>query len=49
LHATYDQVFGSFKTIVADLTPAEQRCLFHDNAQRDYRITLDGSALSTSS
>jgi predicted TIM-barrel fold metal-dependent hydrolase len=49
LHATYDQVFGSFKTIVADLTPAEQRCLFHDNAQRDYRITVDGSALSTSS
>ena len=34
--------------IVAELTPAEQRCLFHDNAQRDYRIALDG-ALSTSS
>ena len=48
LHATYDQVFGSFKTIVADLTPAEQRCLFHDNAQRDYRIAVDGG-LSTSS
>jgi predicted TIM-barrel fold metal-dependent hydrolase len=49
LHATYDQVLDSFKTIVADLTPAEQRRLFHDNAQRDYRITLEGSALSTSS
>ena len=48
LHATYDQVFGSFKTIVADLSPAEQRCLFHDNAQRDYRIAVDGG-LSTSS
>jgi predicted TIM-barrel fold metal-dependent hydrolase len=48
LHATYDQVFASFKTIVADLTPAEQRCLFHDNAQRDYRIAA-GRALSTSS
>lgn len=49
LHATYDQLFGSFKTIVADLTPAEQRRLFHDNAQRDYRIEVDGGALSTSS
>jgi predicted TIM-barrel fold metal-dependent hydrolase len=48
LHATYDQVFASFKTIVADLTPAEQRCLFHDNAQRDYRMAA-GGALSTSS
>jgi predicted TIM-barrel fold metal-dependent hydrolase len=48
LHATYDQVFGSFKTIVADLSPSEQRCLFHDNAQRDYRIAVDGG-LSTSS
>jgi predicted TIM-barrel fold metal-dependent hydrolase len=48
LHATYDQVFGSFKTIVADLSPVEQRCLFHDNAQRDYRIAVDGG-LSTSS
>jgi predicted TIM-barrel fold metal-dependent hydrolase len=47
LHATYDQLFGSFKTIVADLTPAEQRRLFHDNAQRDYRITVDGGASST--
>jgi predicted TIM-barrel fold metal-dependent hydrolase len=48
LHATYDQVFASFKTIVADLSSAEQRCLFHDNAQRDYRIAVDGG-LSTSS
>jgi predicted TIM-barrel fold metal-dependent hydrolase len=48
LHATYDQVFGSFKAIVADFSPAEQRCLFHDNAQRDYRIAIDGG-LSTSS
>jgi predicted TIM-barrel fold metal-dependent hydrolase len=47
LHATYDQVFDSFKAIVADLTLEEQRRLFHDNAERDYRITLDGSALST--
>jgi predicted TIM-barrel fold metal-dependent hydrolase len=47
LHATYDQVFDSFKAIVADLTFEEQRRLFHDNAERDYRITLDGSALST--
>ena len=48
LHATYDQVFESFKTIVADLTPEEQRRLFHDNAKRDYRIGTERSALSTS-
>jgi predicted TIM-barrel fold metal-dependent hydrolase len=48
LHATYDQVFESFKTIVADLTPEEQRRLFHDNARRDYRIETERSALSTS-
>jgi predicted TIM-barrel fold metal-dependent hydrolase len=48
LHATYDQVFESFKTIVAALTPEEQRRLFHDNARRDYRIETDRSALSTS-
>jgi predicted TIM-barrel fold metal-dependent hydrolase len=48
LHATYDQVFESFKAIVADLAPEEQRRLFHDNARRDYRIETDRSALSTS-
>ncbi len=48
LHATYDQVFESFKTIVADLTPEEQRRLFHDNAGRDYRIETERSTLSTS-
>jgi predicted TIM-barrel fold metal-dependent hydrolase len=48
LHATYDQLFASFKTSVAELTPAEQQRLFHDNARRDYRIAVDG-ALSTSS
>lgn len=40
LHATYDEVFDSFKTIVADFTPAEQRRLFHDNAARLYRVPL---------
>lgn len=39
LHATYDQVFDTFKTIVADFTPAEQRRLFHDNAVQFYRLT----------
>ena len=38
LHATFDQVWDGFKAITADLTPAEQRALFHDNARRLYRI-----------
>ena len=40
LHATYDQVFGAFKAIVADFSPAEQRRLFHDNAARFYRLKV---------
>ena len=38
LHATFDQVWDSFKEIVADLAPAEQAALFHDNASRLYRF-----------
>ena len=38
LHASFDEVYGSFKTIVSDLTPEEQRALFHDTAQRIYRL-----------
>ena len=41
---TYDEVFDSFKTIVADLTPAEQRRLFHDNAVRLYRVPVSPGA-----
>jgi predicted TIM-barrel fold metal-dependent hydrolase len=38
LHATYDQVFGVFKAIVADFSAGDQRRLFHDNAARLYRL-----------
>ena len=38
LHATYDQCFDSFKAIVADFTPAEQRAMFCDNTAGYYRI-----------
>ena len=38
LHGGADAVYDSFRTIVADLTRAEQRGLFHDNAVRFYRL-----------
>ena len=38
LWAYYDEVFSTFKTIVADFSAEEQRALFHDNAARIYRI-----------
>ena len=38
LHGGADAIYDSFKTIVADLAPAEQRALFHDNALRLYRL-----------
>ena len=44
LHASFDQVWDGFKAITADLTPAEQRALFHDNARRLYRLDLISGA-----
>ncbi len=38
LHTGYARMYDAFKDIVQDLTAAEQRALFHDNAVRDYRI-----------
>jgi predicted TIM-barrel fold metal-dependent hydrolase len=38
LHAAFDHVWDGFKAFTADLAPAEQRALFHDNARRLYRI-----------
>ena len=38
LCATFDTIYSGFKTIVADLDPADQRRLFHDNAVRIYRL-----------
>ena len=38
MQMTYDEVYGTFKRIAADFTPAEQRAMFHDNARRVYRF-----------
>jgi predicted TIM-barrel fold metal-dependent hydrolase len=40
LHAGYGEMYGIFATIVAELSDAEQRRLFCDNARRDYRIDV---------
>jgi predicted TIM-barrel fold metal-dependent hydrolase len=41
LCVTFDVIFSGFKAIVADLAPADQRRLFHDNAVRFYRLESD--------
>ncbi len=38
LHANFDEVYGSFKTIVQDLSADEQHALFFATAQRIYRL-----------
>ena len=38
LYATFDEVYGSFKTIVSGFAPGEQRDLFFANAQETYRL-----------
>ena len=40
LHATWDEVFGSFDRITEDFTDDERADLFYRNAARDYRIAL---------
>jgi predicted TIM-barrel fold metal-dependent hydrolase len=39
LCADFDTIFSGFKTIVADLSHADQRKLFHDNAMRIYHLS----------
>lgn len=34
----YDEIYDTFRRITADMTEAEQRALFHDNAHRIYRL-----------
>ena len=36
--ADFATIFGGFRAIVADLSSAEQRALFHDNALRIYAM-----------
>jgi predicted TIM-barrel fold metal-dependent hydrolase len=38
LWATFDEVYGAFKTIVSEFTPEEQHALFFWNAARIYRL-----------
>ena len=38
LHGTFDVLFNAYREIVADLSTDEQRALFHDNAERFYRL-----------
>jgi predicted TIM-barrel fold metal-dependent hydrolase len=44
LHASFDEEYETFKTIVADFSQSEQERLFYDNAARLYRF--DGEASS---
>jgi len=34
----FDEIYDTFRRITADMTAAEQRALFHDNAHRFYRL-----------
>lgn len=38
LKLSYDDIYRSLRRVTADLTAAEQRALFHDNAARFYRL-----------
>jgi predicted TIM-barrel fold metal-dependent hydrolase len=38
LFSSYDDVFNAFKAITLDLSDSERRALFHDNAERVYRL-----------
>ncbi len=38
LVATFDQIYGGFKTITAELDPTDRLKLFHDNAATLYRL-----------
>jgi predicted TIM-barrel fold metal-dependent hydrolase len=38
LYSDYDTLVDAYRTITATLSPGERRALFHDNAQRFYRL-----------
>ena len=44
LCADFDTIFAGFKTIVRGFAVADQRCLFHDNAVRIYRLDRAATA-----
>jgi predicted TIM-barrel fold metal-dependent hydrolase len=38
LFSSYDDVFNAFKEITRDFSAQERAALFHDNAERVYRL-----------
>jgi L-fuconolactonase len=38
LKMSYNDIYSNLRHVTANLTPAEQRALFHDNAAKFYRI-----------
>lgn len=44
LHASFDEVYGSFRTIAAPLSAGEQRALFFETAKRIYRVDVPSSS-----
>ena len=44
LWATFDEIYGAFKTIAADFTPDEQRGCFFSNAAHTYRLEAASAA-----
>ncbi len=38
LYGDYDTLVDAYRAITAPFTPGERRALFHDNAQRFYRL-----------
>jgi predicted TIM-barrel fold metal-dependent hydrolase len=43
LHATFDKVYGAFKTIVSGFSASERARSSFDNAKRTYRIDVSSS------
>ncbi len=46
LYATFDEVYGAFKTIVSGFAADEQRALFFGNAEHTYRLKDDASPIA---
>ena len=44
LHASFDQIFDGFREVTADLSATEQAALFHDTANRLYRVGRPASS-----
>ena len=38
LFSSYDKIFNAFREITSDFSEAERRSLFHDNAEKFYRL-----------